>query len=407
MRADIDRSAPGRTSVVRDARLAPNIMEATPFQIVGCIFSLEPAAQRIDEFVTQVRRERAVVTAKTARQATFVKLGASDAGLIALACRAADASSGAPLRFGFATRVADRASLHREDGARVSSRSIAQANDLAASARDGEVLLSPQLARLLTATGFAFQSKEVHLPGGRTAVACSLDTAPVDARDTAAADKQQAPIDNAQQAPRESEDLAAALRALAQQADAFQHRQDELDARQGVMTEQLSHAAQQLQAITTQVATLSQALETSRHTVTALETRLARSRDDQQFALDHADRVSDLRAKVEALLTRLEETDGKIALIESRRKTVEEVQTRAEGITHMLEDINVNLEMLGEQRAVIDDVGEKLARLEFTVQEAHSTLRALQREREVAERIEQGIKALRARGTSVKVGAGR
>jgi hypothetical protein len=38
-----------------------------------------------------------------------------------------------------------------------------------------------------------------------------------------------------------------------------------------------------------------------------------------------------------------------------------------------------------------------VARLEFTVQEAHNTLRALQREREVAERIEQGIKALRAR----------
>ena len=76
---------------------------------------------------------------------------------------------------------------------------------------------------------------------------------------------------------------------------------------------------------------------------------------------------------------------------------MEEVQVRAEGITHMLDDINVNLEMLSEQRAVIDHVGEKLARLDFTVQEAQSTLRAPQREREVAERIEQGIKALRTR----------
>jgi hypothetical protein len=64
----------------------------------------------------------------------------------------------------------------------------------------------------------------------------------------------------------------------------------------------------------------------------------------------------------------------------------------------MLGDINLNLEMLSEQRAVIDDVGEKLARLDFTVTEAQNTLRALQREREVAERIEQGIKALRSRG---------
>jgi hypothetical protein len=45
-------------------------------------------------------------------------------------------------------------------------------------------------------------------------------------------------------------------------------------------------------------------------------------------------------------------------------------------------------------------VGEKLARLDFTLQEANNTLRALQREREVAERIEQGIKALRTRNTT-------
>lgn len=51
---------------------------------------------------------------------------------------------------------------------------------------------------------------------------------------------------------------------------------------------------------------------------------------------------------------------------------------------------------------MIDHVGEKLARLDFMVQEAQNTLRALQREREVAERIEQGIKSLRASS-----GAGR
>jgi hypothetical protein len=76
------------------------------------------------------------------------------------------------------------------------------------------------------------------------------------------------------------------------------------------------------------------------------------------------------------------------------------VQARANSIVHVLDDINVNLEMLSEQRAVVDHVGEKLARLDYTVQEAHNTLRALQREREVAERIEQGIKALRARSSA-------
>ena len=121
----------------------------------------------------------------------------------------------------------------------------------------------------------------------------------------------------------------------------------------------------------------------------------SRSKADLQFVTDHRAEVTDLRGKVEDLLGRVSDTDTKIADIESRRKMVEEVQTRANAITNLLDDINVNLEMLGEQRAVIDHVGEKLARLDFMVQEAQNTLRALQREREVAERIEQGIKALR------------
>ena len=89
--------------------------------------------------------------------------------------------------------------------------------------------------------------------------------------------------------------------------------------------------------------------------------------------------------------------------IDARRKMVEEVQVRANAITNLLEDINVNLELLSEQRAVIDHVGEKLARLDFMVQEAQNTLRALQSEREVAERIEQGIKSLRASSGGGKV----
>ena len=129
----------------------------------------------------------------------------------------------------------------------------------------------------------------------------------------------------------------------------------------------------------------------------------SRSKADLQFVTDHRTEVSDLRAKVEDLLGRVSDTDTKIAAIEARRKMVEEVQTRANAITNLLDDINVNLEMLGEQRAVIDHVGEKLARLDFMVQEAQNTLRALQREREVAERIEQGIKALRASSGGGKI----
>jgi chromosome segregation ATPase len=129
----------------------------------------------------------------------------------------------------------------------------------------------------------------------------------------------------------------------------------------------------------------------------------SRSKADLQFVTDHRSDVTDLRAKVEDLLSRVSDTDTKIAAIEARRKMVEEVQTRANAITNLLDDINVNLEMLGEQRAVIDHVGEKLARLDFMVQEAQNTLRALQREREVAERIEQGIKSLRANSGGGKI----
>ncbi|HSC01380.1 MAG TPA: hypothetical protein VLE45_15780, partial [Burkholderiaceae bacterium] len=123
-------------------------MQATPFQIVGCVFCAEGAAERIDEFATRARRERAVVTAKNSRQATFVRFGASDARLIALACRAARDTRGAALRFGFACSTSNRGAPGGDD-LRVSSRSIAQATDLAGAARDGEVLLSAQLASLL------------------------------------------------------------------------------------------------------------------------------------------------------------------------------------------------------------------------------------------------------------------
>src|SRR5207247_3300009 len=97
------------------------------------------------------------------------------------------------------------------------------------------------------------------------------------------------------------------------------------------------------------------------------------------------------------LLSRIAETDERIAAIESRRKLVDEVQTTANAVVHMLDDMHINLETLSEQKAVIDHVAEKVAQLEFMVQEARNTLRTLQHERELAERIEVGIKQLRSR----------
>ncbi|HTP70696.1 MAG TPA: hypothetical protein VML58_00655 [Burkholderiaceae bacterium] len=326
-------------------------MEATPFQLVGFVFSPQPDAERIDAFATLARRERAVVTAKNTRQATFVRFGTTDARLIALACEAVRSPLGSTLRFGFACSLSDRTAQTR-DGVRVSSRALAQAGDLAAGARDGQVLLSPQLATLLADAMAELRTSEIHLPGERSAIACAFES--LAARHDGTPTVEPAPADSAT-AEAALMDIGEALRKLAAQADAMQSRQADLGARHDALFEQTARTAERLEQMMAQVATLTESM----------------------------------------------------AQLESRRPAVDEAQSRADGISHLLNDLQVNLEMLGEQRAVVDDVGERLARLDFTVQEAHNTLRALQRERELAERIEQGLKALRIRPGAGKVAAGR
>ena len=496
-------------------------MEAL-FQIVGCVVSSKPAAKRIDDFVAQLRRERAVVMVKDAQRATFVRFNAPDARLVTLACEAVLSKVPSSLRFGFAAGIKET-TLAGQDGLSISNRSIAQASDLAAAASNGEVLVSPQLALLLIESGFALQSKKIRLPDGRVVAACSLELstgaadpagavdqplidsgastalgsvyqtlitqtgelarkqADLDARLDAALSKMVVPAGegnrpSAHSAALDSEldsqlmrlkerlrfidELEQRVNSVHTTASDVERKLAELLARRAeieslknvydTLATQAVDAQQKLDGVAaaqarllplaSQVATLQQSLQDSRRSVAAFEGRLSdldrgaetvehkiraladrealvqavtaevenirqissRSKADLQFVTEHRDDVTELRAKVEQLLGRVGDTDGQIALIESRRKTVEEVQSRANTITNMLGDINVNLEMLSEQRAVIDHVGEKVARLDFTVQEAQNTLRALQREREVAERIEQGIKALRSRSSANK-----
>ena len=104
-----------------------------------------------------------------------------------------------------------------------------------------------------------------------------------------------------------------------------------------------------------------------------------------------------LKNQVDLLLSRIGETDERIASIDARRKLVDEVHTKANAIAHLLDDVRINLEMLGEQKAVVDHVAEKAAQLDFMLQEARNTTRTLQHERELAERIAQGIKQLRSK----------
>ncbi len=93
-----------------------------------------------------------------------------------------------------------------------------------------------------------------------------------------------------------------------------------------------------------------------------------------------------------------------MAFIESRRKVVSEVQLKTNVMSHMLADVRLNLETLSEQKSVIDHVIENLAGLNEMVQGAQATLKALQTERELAERIERGIKRLRAKTGDVSDG---
>jgi hypothetical protein len=352
-------------------------MEAL-FQIVGCVLSSKPAAKRIDEFVAQLRRERAVVVVKDAHKATFVRFNAPDARLITLACEAVRSKLPSSLRFGFAAGIKEP-TQEGQDGLSISNRGIAQAPELATGARDGEVLVSPQFAMPLIEAGFALHSKQVHLPDGRIVAACLLDlTAGVTDKDSSGAP----PLAESKAA----EALGTIYQTLMAQAGEMARKQADLDAR--------------LDAALSKLVTADEGTKASTHR-DVLEAEL----DGQLMRLKERLRVIDeLEARVNSVHATASEVERKVAeqaKAMADRDALE--QARTSSITSMLGDIHVNLEMLSEQRAVIDHVGEKLARLDFTVQEAQNTLRALQREREVAERVEQGIKALRTRASTSKL----
>lgn len=432
-------------------------MEA-PQHIVGCVLAARPAADLIDAFVAQARRERAVVMAKSAQAATFVRFAAADARLVAAACRAVRGQAPGVLRFGLVAGVRDQATVGAagatpadaadEGGLNISTRSIVLANDLAAGAGDGEVLVSPPLAMWLLEAGFVISSRQVRLPGGRSVAACALDVGePVAPRQVPA----QAPgaagaaAQAAQGATllRNSESLADVLRLLLAQAGEMAAKQDQLEARQdavlGKMTllDQGHMAARHLADMEAELGTQIARVEARLGSVDQLEQRLAQAQAalgqleqglSEQLsrrgeidglksqtdalargaadALRQLDSVASLQQRllpmveqVAALTRALDGVDEKIAAIESRRRLVEEVQSRADAIAHLAADMQLHMELLNEQRSVTDHVGEHLAKLDFTVREAQSTLRALQREREVGERVSQGLRALRSRSS--------
>lgn len=359
-------------------------MEAL-FQIVGCVLSSKPAPRRIDDFVALVRRERAVVTIKDMRGATFVRFNAPDARLVTLACEAVLDKSPSTLRFGFASGIKEPAEPG-QDGLSISHRSIAQASDLAAGARDGEVLVSPQLASLLVESGLSFHSKDIPLPGGRVIAACALDL-------TRGLVEKFKPVDPPQIESKVTDALVRIYQTLLSQTGEMARKQAVLEARLDAALERAAPAADGASAPDTHPGEHASELETQAVDV-----------QERLQVIDALDaRINTLQQSAADAERRLAEVLQLLDTIQSRREATEEVQSRADAITHMLGDVNLKLEMLNEQRAVIDHVGEQLARLDYTVQEAQNTLSALQREREVAERIEQGIKALRSREGAPKL----
>jgi len=183
---------------------------------------------------------------------------------------------------------------------------------------------------------------------------------------------------------------AEARRAQLSTADkrlsAFQSRLEELHG----LTEDVDRRVQELgqrEAI----------VEAVRRQVEAVHAVGLKSREDLEYVASHRNEMAGLRERVDELIGCIGETESRLASIHSRRQLVDEVQVKTSVILNMLEDVRLNVETLGEQRAVMDHAIESCNRLGEMVREAQSTMKGLQTERELAERIQSGIRQLRAK----------
>ena len=172
---------------------------------------------------------------------------------------------------------------------------------------------------------------------------------------------------------------------------AFQSRLEELHG----LTEEVDRRVQELgqrEAI----------VEAVRRQVEAVHSVGMKSRADLEYVESHRNELAALRDRVDELVGCIGETESRLASIHSRRQLVDEVQVKTSVILNMLEDVRLNVETLGEQRAVMDHAIESCHRLGEMVREAQSTIKGLQTERELAERIQSGIRQLRAKNPGRK-----
>lgn len=191
-----------------------------------------------------------------------------------------------------------------------------------------------------------------------------------------------------------------ALEASAKETDQRRKQIGAADKRLGAFQarlDDLQHATSQVERRMEQLAERENVVQAVRQQVDAVHEISARSRADLEYVESHRNDVSALRARVDELLSAIAETETRLATIQGRRQLVDEVQVKTSVILNMLEDVRLNVETLGEQRAVMDHALESCSRLGEMVRDAQSTMKALQNEREVAERIQRGIKQLKAK----------
>jgi len=159
----------------------------------------------------------------------------------------------------------------------------------------------------------------------------------------------------------------------------------------------IRHVSEELDRSHEAIASREQLVSAVRAEVEAVHLIGARSKSDLEYVMQHRSDVLALRTQVDQLLSRIAETDQRVASIDARRKLLDQVESKASLILDLLDDMRINAETIGEQKAVVDHVAQTAAQLEFRLQEARSVLGALQHEREQAERLEQGIKQLSLR----------
>ena len=159
----------------------------------------------------------------------------------------------------------------------------------------------------------------------------------------------------------------------------------------------LKGMANELERQIQSVATREGFVESIRKEVEGVHAISTRSKADLEYVVGHRRDVVKLKKRVDEVLACVAETEQRMVIIEARRSSVDEATRETNVIVNVLEDVRVNLETLTKQKSAIDHAVENVATLNATVQAARATQQALQAERARAERIESGIKQLRAR----------